>query len=194
MKESVRQAAKNMEQYMRTNGGIVGLPTGFQQLDKMTNGLRPGNMPVIAARPSMGKTALLLNIAENIMLKTKGKVLIFSAEMGDVELAERLLYARSGVSRSSLTKNEVEASKDDVARIKCAMKELAGAPIVIDDTAITIDQLRAKARRVKHRHPDLRAVFVDYLQQLKSNNPQAKNSREREIADISGSLKRLPRN
>ncbi len=185
-------AMSNMERMMKRGGDILGLTSGYPKLDKMINGLKGGELFVIAARPSMGKTSFLLNIMEHLALDVKKPVLIFSCEMPSVQLVERLLYARSGVSKQAILQNNGNVNREDMQRLKLAIGELRASRLVIDDTsAISIAELRAKARRVMRDHPDLCCIGIDYLQLMRSQTKQAQNSREREIAEISGGLKAL---
>ena len=192
LKADIKKAVTNMEKLLFTKGEITGLPTGYPKLDNMINGLKPGELFVIAARPSMGKTSFLLNIVEHLALEVKKPVLVFSCEMPSVQLVERLLYARSGVSKQQLISQNGKFSKENMIRFQRAIKEYGASQLIIDDTsAISISELRAKARRVKKEHPELCAIGIDYLQLMRSNTRQAQNSREREIAEISGGLKSL---
>lgn len=188
----IMQAMTNLEKMMTSGGDILGISTGYPRLDGMINGLKGGELFVIAARPSMGKTSFLLNIVEHLALEVKRPVLVFSCEMPSVQLVERLLYARSGVSKQQLIAQKGALSRDNMKRFSQAVKEYKESRLVIDDTgAISISELRAKARRVKKEHPELCAIGIDYLQLMRSNTKQAQNSREREIAEISGGLKSL---
>lgn len=192
LKEDIRQATTNMERMMSDQVDILGLPTGYPVLDHMINGMKGGELFVIAARPSMGKTSFLLNIVEHLVLEVKKPTLVFSCEMPSVQLVERLLYARSGVSKQEIAKQKGKLSRDSMKRFTRAIKEYQASKLVIDDTAaISISELRAKARRVLMEHPDLCAIGIDYLQLMRSHTKQAQNSREREIAEISGGLKGL---
>ncbi len=192
LKRDIEMAVTNLERMMSTRGEILGLSTGYAKLDKMINGLKGGELFVIAARPSMGKTSFLLNIIEHLALDLKKPVLAFSCEMPSVQLVERLLYARSAVSKQKLIAQQGMLAPDDMKRFTAAMNELRASKLVIDDTAaISISELRAKARRVMREHPDLCAIGIDYLQLMRSHTKQAQNSREREIAEISGGLKSL---
>lgn len=185
-------AMGNLERMMKRGGAILGLTSGYPKLDKMINGLKGGELFVIAARPSMGKTSFLLNIMEHLALDVKRPVLIFSCEMPSTQLVERLLFARSGVSKQSIMQSNGSVNKEDMKRLKYAIAELRASKLVIDDTsAISIAELRAKARRVMRDHPDLCCIGIDYLQLMRSQTKQAQNSREREIAEISGGLKAL---
>ncbi len=194
----IDQAVSNFERMMSSKGDILGMSTGYPKLDKMINGLKGGELFVIAARPSMGKTSFLLNIMEHLALDAQGEgkpkkaVLVFSCEMPSVQLVERLLYARSGVSKQELLAKQGRLDKEQMKRLKYAITDLKSSNLVIDDTAgISISELRAKARRVLRDHPDLCCIGIDYLQLMRSHTKQAQNSREREIAEISGGLKAL---
>lgn len=192
LKDDIRRAVDNLERMMISDGDILGLRTGFEKLDRMINGLKGGELFVIAARPSMGKTSYLLNIIEHIVLDEKKPALCFSCEMPSVQLVERLLYARSGVSKQLLQHNKGHIPQKDMKCLRDAIKELQVSKLVIDDTAaISISELRAKARRVQRENPELAVIGIDYLQLMRSHTKQAQNSREREIAEISGGLKSL---
>lgn len=178
----------------RHKGGIRGIPTGLRDLDKMLAGLQRSDLDIIAARTSMGKTALMLNIALNVAIKAKqGAVLIFSLEMSKEQLVDRLLAAEAGVDAWSLRTGE-GLTDEDFEKISAAMGELAEAPIFIDDTSgITVSDLRTKARRLHHRHP-LAAIMVDYLQLMSGGSRFATvANRVQEISEISRSLKILAR-
>lgn len=193
LSEDITKAVENLERMMKSGGDILGLSTGYPKLDRMINGLKEGELFVIAARPSMGKTSFLLNIVEHLVLEEKKPVLVFSCEMPSVQLVERLLYARSGVSKQQLVAQQGKLSPDNMQRFAQAMREYKASKLVIDDTAaISISELRAKARRVmKEQDGQLCAIGIDYLQLMRSHTKQAQNSREREIAEISGGLKSL---
>lgn len=167
-----------------------GIPTGYPELDRMSNGLKPGEMFVLAARPSMGKTSLMMNIVEHVCLDEGRPSLVFSCEMSSAQLVQRLLFARSKFASSKLSRGYTP-TKQDLGKITRAAKELTESKLFIDDTAgISINELRAKARR-KHRDEGIQFIAIDYLQLLKSRTRQAENSREREIAEISAGIKAL---
>ena len=171
----LKQAVTNFEKFIASKGQIQGLTTGFEELDKKSNGLKPGDMFIIAARPSMGKTSFLL----------------FSCEMPAVQIVERLLFARSGVRSREIIKRG-NLTQLEMKHFKQAVKEVGASQLVIDDTAaISISELRAKARRVMRDQGGLAAIGVDYLQLMRSHSKQAANSREREVAEISAGLKAL---
>lgn len=178
----------------RHKGGIRGIPTGLKDLDKMLAGLQRSDLDVIAARPSMGKTALMLNISLNIASRSnRGAVLIFSLETSKEQLVDRLLAAEADVDAWSLRTGE-GLNDDDFERISAAMGSLAEAPIFIDDTSgITVSDMRTKARRLHHQHP-LAAIMVDYLQLMSGGSRFASvANRVQEISEISRSLKILAR-
>jgi replicative DNA helicase len=178
----------------RNKGGIRGIPTGLRDLDKLLAGLQRSDLIVIAARPSMGKTAIMLNMALDIATKAKqGSVLYFSLEMSKEQLVDRLLAAEAQVDAWKLRTGE-GLTDDDFERLSAAMGELAEAPIFIDDTSgITVSDLRTKARRLHHLHP-LAAIMVDYLQLMSGGSRYAASAnRVQEISEISRSLKILAR-
>ena len=178
----------------RNKGGIRGIPTGLRDLDKLLAGLQRSDLIVIAARPSMGKTALMLNMSLNIATKAKqGSVLYFSLEMSKEQLVDRLLAAEAGVDAWKLRTGE-GLTDQDFERLSAGMGELAEAPIFIDDSSgITVSDLRTKARRLHHQHP-LAAIMVDYLQLMSGGSRFATQAnRVQEISEISRSLKILAR-
>lgn len=186
----LKQAVNNIESYLSSSGAVQGLPTGYPLLDSKTNGLKAGDMFVIAARPSMGKTSFLLNIIEDVAVRQNKPAMMFSCEMPSVQLVERLLFANSGLQKSKIIgKKGLEAQ--DLLRFQKSILLLKNSSLILDDTAsITITELRAKARRVK-REKGLSVIGIDYLQLMRSYSKQAQNSREREIAEISAGLKAL---
>jgi len=189
-RQGILNVVSEIEEIIRGDRPQMGIATGFERLDGMTSGLQGGEMFVIAARPSMGKTSFMMNIVENVCI-TQGKPsMVFSCEMSAHQLRQRLLFARARFSKSSLIPGEAPA-KGDLSRMKRAALEIADAPLFIDDTeGITINELRAKARR-RHRSSGLALIAIDYLQLMHSTSRQAQNSREREIAEISAGIKGL---
>lgn len=179
------------ERLERDDGrAVTGYETGFFELDEMTNGLQPSEMVVIAARPSMGKTAFAVNIAEHMAAINKIPVAIFSLEMSKMQLAQRMLCSRSGVDSNKVRRNML--SRDDFGKLTLTVGELSEAPLYIDDTAgLTLMGLRAKARRLKQRH-DIQAVFIDYLQ-LMSAPSAGRDGRQNEVSAISRGVKALAR-
>ncbi|MEM9419597.1 MAG: replicative DNA helicase [Planctomycetota bacterium] len=182
---------ETFEKLEREDGrAVTGFETGFFELDEMTNGLQSGEMVIIAARPSMGKTAFAVNIAEHMAAINKVPVAIFSLEMSKQQLAQRMLCSRSGVDSNKVRRNML--SRDDFGKLTLTVGELSEAPIYIDDTAgLTLRGLRAKARRMKQRH-DIQAVFIDYLQ-LMSAPSAGRDGRQNEVSAISRGVKALAR-
>lgn len=183
-----------LDELHRNKGGIRGIPTGLRDLDKLLAGLQRSDLVVIAARPSMGKTALMLNIALNIATKAdQGSVLIFSLEMSKEQLVDRLLAAEAGVDAWKLRTGEGLDDKD-FEKLSAGMGKLAEAPIFIDDTSgITVSDLRTKARRLHHQQP-LAVIMVDYLQLMSGGSRFATTAnRVQEISEISRNLKILAR-
>ena len=188
-KSGANAAVAAIEDFYHRKGAISGISTGFADLDKMTDGLHAGEMLVIAARPSMGKTALAMNMAEHIAVTQKKPVAVFSCEMSSGQLHQRLVCSRARMNLHRLREGfEPERS---FAEMKKAASEIAESKLfVIDAVGASITAVRAKARRM-HRKHRLAAIFVDYLQLLRSKTAQAARSREREIAEISEGLKNL---
>lgn len=167
---------------------ITGIETGFYELDEMTNGLQQGEMIIISGRPSMGKTALALNIAEHAAATTHQPVMIFSLEMSRQQLAQRLLCSRSGVDSHKLRRNML--SDDDFGSLAITVGELSEAPLYIDDTSgLTILDLRARSRRMVDRH-DIKLIIVDYIQLMSVAGAE---SRQQEVSAISRGIKGLAR-
>ena len=188
IKDLVTHAYELIEK--RDGKHITGLATGFMALDQLTCGLQNGEMIIIAGRPSMGKTALALNIAENIGVVEKTPVAIFSLEMGQQQLAERFLCSVSQVESQLVRKGML--STEHYRRLVDACGILSAAPIFVDDTStLTPLELRAKARRLKSQY-DIKCIFVDYLQLMQLGNSRIE-SRQQEITTISRYLKALAR-
>jgi len=182
LNDAIRQLEENEGRF------ITGISTGFPTLDEITSGFQKGEMIVIAGRPSMGKTALALNIAENMVLRDV-PVAIFSLEMSRQQLTQRLLSARSAVSGHKIRRNML--NNRDMEAILQAANDLMQRPLYIDDTpGLSIMQLRAKARRLKQSH-DIGAIFVDYLQLMTSGHRA--ESRQQEVSEISRGIKALAR-
>src|SRR3954452_18861460 len=189
MKEQVMGALESIEQLWERRGGITGIPTGFAELDRMTNGLHEAEMIVIAARPSMGKTALAMNIAEHVAINEKLPVAVFSLEMSSQQLVQRLLCSRARVNLQKVRDGFL--AERDFPSLTAAASKLAEAQIFIDDSAsLSILELRAKARRLKAQK-DIKLIVVDYLQLLRSTTRRAQDNRQLEIYEISSGLKGL---
>ena len=189
MKQMVVAAIGSIQELYDRRGSISGLPTGFADFDKMTDGLHGAEMVVIAARPSMGKTAFAMNIAEHIAVDLKRAVAVFSLEMNAQQLVQRLLCSRARVNMGRIRDGFL--SERDFPALQAAASKLAEAKIFIDDTSgLSILELRAKARRMKSQH-DIAAIFIDYLQLLRSTSRRAQDNRQLEIAEISSGLKAI---
>ncbi len=166
------------------------MPTGFKDLDQLTSGLQPSELIIIAARPSMGKTVLCLNIARNAAINSKVPVAIFSLEMSRDQLAQRMLCAEARVDGQRLRTGYLTES--DWPKLADALGRLSEAPIYIDDSpGATVIEIRSKARRIKAEH-GLGLVIIDYMQLMSSSNRKSEN-RQQEISEISRSLKSLAR-
>jgi len=188
IKDLVKKAVNTIEDYHARQGALTGLGTGFTDLDKMTTGLHAGEMIVIAARPSVGKTSLAMNIAEHVALDEKLPVGVFSLEMTAESLVLRMLCSRARVNMRSV--REGFLAERDFPKLTGAAGKIAGAPLFIDDSSgLSILQLRAKARRM-HQQYGIKLFVVDYLQLLHSTAKRADN-RQQEIADISSGIKSL---
>lgn len=188
IKELVRGAITQIEEFHQRQGMLAGIGTGFSDFDKMTTGLHPGEMIVIAARPSMGKTSLAMNIAEHVALEQKVAVGVFSLEMTAPSLVLRMLCSRSRVNVRSV--REGFLAERDFPKLSGAAGKLSTAPLYIDDSSsLSILQLRAKARRMAQQY-GIKLFVIDYLQLLHSTARRAEN-RQQEIADISGGVKSL---
>jgi len=189
MKDQVMEAIESIEKLYERKGGITGISTGFVEFDRMTSGLHPAEMIVIAARPSMGKTALAMNIAEHVAIQEKLPVGVFSLEMSSQQLVQRLLCSRARVNLQKVRDGFL--GERDFPSLTAAASKLAEARIFIDDSAsLTILELRAKARRLKAQQ-DVQLIIVDYLQLLRSTSRRAQDNRQLEISEISAGLKGL---
>lgn len=165
------------------------MPTGFADLDKMTSGLQPGDMVVIAARPSMGKTSLAMNVAEYVAVEANLPVGVFSLEMTSESLVMRMLCSLARVNGRTIRDGFI--SEGDFRRLTAAASKLGRAPIHIDDTpGLSILQLRARARRMWQQH-GIKLVIIDYLQLLHSTSKKAADSRQQEVAELSNGVKAL---
>ena len=190
IKQSVGEVLEQFQALIAGEKKAQGISTGFEQLDRMCNGLKPGEMFVVAARPSMGKTSLMMNIVEHVCLEENKPSMVFSCEMSAFQLVQRLVFARAKFALSQLSRGYTP-NKGDLQRIQRAAVDVTGSKLFIDDTpGISINELRAKARR-KKRDEDIQFIAIDYLQLMKSRTRQAENSREREIAEISAGIKGL---
>ena len=179
----------DLEKLSQSKGEITGLPTGFYDLDKVTAGLHPNELIIIAARPAMGKTAFALNLATNIAMNAKKTVALFNMEMGAEQLAVRMLSSVGQIEFNKLKNGRLE--HNDWKRVNEAISRLADTKMYIDDTpGMTIAEIRAKCRRLASSQDGLDIVIIDYLQ-LISGGPKYAGNRQQEIAEISRSLKTL---
>jgi replicative DNA helicase len=169
---------------------ITGVPTGFRELDKLTSGFQPGNLIILAARPSMGKSALALCTAANLGVRHGVPVALFTLEMSKAEVTQRLMCSEAKVESQRLRSGRL--AQDDWPRLTAACDKLMKAPVYVDDTgSITMMELRSKARRLKAKEPKLGLVIVDYLQ-LMTTGASVEN-RVQEVSQISRQLKVLAR-
>jgi replicative DNA helicase len=188
IKDLVHKAINQIEHFHANQGLLTGIATGFPDLDRMTTGLHGGEMIIIAARPSMGKTSLAMNIAEHVALELKQPVGVFSLEMTAESLVLRMLCSRSRVNLRSIRDGFL--AERDFPRLTGVAGKLANAPLFIDDSSgLSILQLRAKARRMAQQY-QVKLFVIDYLQLLNSTSRRAEN-RQQEIADISNGIKAL---
>lgn len=190
IRNPIGEVVKKIEKLSEDRHYVTGVPTGFPELDELTSGFQNSDLIVFASRPSMGKTALALNIAEHIGLEKKMPVAIFSLETSADQLAQRMLCSRAGIDSQRARKGLIKRSEwPDIIR---AAGELSEAPIFVNDTpALNVLQVRAIARRLKSSH-DIRLVIVDYLQLLAGATRRYEN-RQQEISEMSRSLKALAR-
>lgn len=178
-----------LEELSKKDVGLTGTPSGFKDLDDLTGGFQQGNLIVVAARPSMGKSTLATNIAENAAIDGGRPVALFSLEMSETELAHRFIASQAKVSSDELRKGRVRS--DRWPKVLKAVEKLAGAPIYIDDSSdIGVLEIRAKARRLHARH-ELGLIVVDYLQLVRPDGRA--DSRVEQVGQISRGLKILAR-
>jgi replicative DNA helicase len=188
-RDLVMQAIEQIEKVYENRGSVTGLPTGFIEFDQMTSGLHQAEMIVIAARPSMGKTALAMNIAEHVALVEGKPVAVFSLEMSSQQLVQRLLCSRAKVNLQRVRNGFL--SERDFPSLTAAASRLAAAKLFIDDSpGLSIAELRAKARRLVASH-QVQLLVIDYLQLLRSTSRRAQDNRQIEISEISGGIKSL---
>lgn len=180
---------EKIEHLYANKGNLTGVPTFFTELDRMTSGWQPSDLVIIAARPSMGKTALVLNMAQNASVRAKVPVAIFSLEMSKEQLVQRMLCGEAMVDQQRVRTGDLLDA--DWPKLTRAVGPLSEAPIFIDDTVgISLAELRSKARRLKTEH-DLGMIIIDYLQLLSVGKKS--ESRQQEVAQISRALKGLAR-
>ena len=187
LSEIMPGALDEIEAIGSRGGGMTGVPTGFADLDALTNGLHPGQMVVIAARPAIGNSTLALDLARSAAVKHSLATVIFSLEMSRNEITMRLLSAEARVSLHSMRTGQM--GEEDWTKLARRMGEVADAPLYIDDSPnMSMMEIRAKCRRLKQRH-DLKLVIIDYLQLMSS--PKRVENRQQEVSEMSRSLKLL---
>lgn len=191
IKDIVKSAMARIEELYDSKDAYTGLPTGFTDFDKMTSGLQPSDLIIVAARPSMGKSSLVLNIAEHVALKGGKSVAFFSLEMSKEQLVQRLLCSEAGIDASRLRIGQLQES--EWPNLVSAADKLSSAKIMMDDTpGMTALEMRSKARRWKNEN-GLDLIIVDYLQLMQGSSKRASDNRQQEMSDISRSLKGLAR-
>ena len=183
----IEKAQVKIEERASMSSDVTGTPTGFHDFDKITTGLHEDNLIILAARPAMGKTALALNIAQNVAVKAKKAVAVFSLEMGSESLVERMLAAEGNVMSYHIRTGKL--SENEWQRLIYAQAQLAEAKIYIDDTpGIRVTEIRSRARKLAQETDGLGLIVIDYLQLITGNNPK---NRQQEVSEISRQLKIL---
>lgn len=187
LKEVLKETFDRIERLFDDKKGVTGLSTGFEDLNLISSGLQPSDLIIVAARPSMGKTTLALNMAHHVAVKEKKPVAFFSLEMSREQLAQRMLCAEARIDAHKLRRGFL--SQEEWQKLTRAVGPLSESPLYIDDSAsLSVMEVRAKARRLKAER-GLEAVFVDYLQLMRGFS-RAEN-RQQELSEISRSLKAL---
>ncbi len=189
MESLVKQSMDEIEQAKNHDGKLRGVPSGFTEVDRMTNGWQKSDLVVLAARPGMGKTAYTLSMARNIAVDHNIPVAIFSLEMSSVQLVTRLISSESKISADTLKKGTLKDYEWE--QLNAKINNLISAPIYIDDTpSLSVFELRAKCRRLKEQH-DIQIILIDYIQLMTAGMDNKSGNREQEISLISRSLKAL---
>ncbi|CAA9892326.1 replicative DNA helicase [Candidatus Methylobacter favarea] len=188
IKSLLARAVDRIEIMFAQEGSITGASTGFTELDKLTSGLQPADLIIVAGRPSMGKTTIAMNMAENIAIKSGSPVAVFSMEMPGDALAMRMMSSLGRIDQHKVRTGKLE--DDDWPRLTSAMSLLAETRLFIDDTpALTTTEVRSRARRLMREHGQLGLIVLDYLQLMQS--PSSGDNRVQQISDISRGLKTL---
>ncbi len=189
MSDLIREAIHQIEEAKNKETGLIGIPSGFTALDRMTAGWQPSDLVIIAARPAMGKTSFVLSLARNAAVDFNIPVAFFSLEMSSIQLVTRLVSAESEISSEKLRSGNLRA--DEIQQIHTKIDGLAEAKLFIDDTpGLSVFELRAKARRLKAKEK-IRLLIVDYLQLMTGGGDNKNGNREQEISMISRSLKSI---
>ncbi|GAA4425642.1 replicative DNA helicase [Georgenia halophila] len=187
LRDTINPTMEEIESAADRGEGMVGVPTGFADLDALTNGLHPGQMVIVAARPAMGKSTFALDVCRSASIKNNQASVIFSLEMGRTEITMRLLSAEAQVPLQNMRKGNMR--EEDWTRMATAMSKVSDAPLFIDDSPnMSLMEIRAKCRRLKQKH-DLKLVVVDYLQLMSSG--KRVESRQQEVSEFSRALKLL---
>ena len=187
IKDVLNEALNDIDRLSQQSEDITGLPTGYKEFDKMTAGLQPDNLIILAARPAVGKTAFALNIAQNVATTTNTSVAIFSLEMSAESLVNRMLCAEGSINANHLRTGQLD--EGEWKNLIVAMGSLSNTSIFIDDTpGIKMAEIRAKCRRLAKEKGNLGLVVIDYLQLIEGSN---KESRQQEVSEISRQLKKL---
>jgi len=190
IKDALMEVFERIEFLHSNRGGTTGVPSGFIDLDKMTSGFQRSDLIIVAARPSVGKTAFALNIAQNVGVRAKETVAIFSLEMSAAQLVQRMICAEANVDAGRMRTGYLEP--DDWEKVTMAIGAMAEAPIFIDDSAtITVADIRAKCRRLK-KERGLGLIVIDYLQLIQGRGKPGEN-RQQEVSEISRTLKQIAR-
>ena len=191
IKQVVLSVIEKIEQASKSKSTVTGIATGFTDLDYRTSGMQPSDLILLAARPSMGKTAFVLNLAQNMAIKNSYTTAIFSLEMSKEQLVNRLLSMESRVDSQILRTGSL--SDSDWDQVVESSGVIAKSKLIIDDTpGISITELRSKCRKYKLEH-DLKVVIIDYLQLMSGSGSRSGDNRQQEISEISRSLKALAR-
>ena len=189
MTELVKRATTQLEQAYNLKSAITGVATGFRDLDALTSGFQPGELIIVAARPSMGKTAFTLNVAAHATIRSQAAVAFFSLEMGAEQLVQRLIGSEGRIDISNLRRGFIQSN--EWVKLAQAASELSEAPMFIDETpSISVAEMRTKCRRLHHEH-GLKMVIVDYLQLMQG--PEGVDNKATEVGEISKGLKTLAR-
>ncbi|RLK62820.1 replicative DNA helicase [Atopobacter sp. AH10] len=187
IRDVIDQSIETIENLAKNDSSVTGIPTGYEDLDRMTAGLQDDNLIIIAARPAVGKTAFALNIAQNVGTRANEVVAIFSLEMGAESLVNRMLCSEGNIDASNLRTGNL--SEEEWDSLIMAMGTLGQSKIFIDDTpGIRVAEIRAKCRRLKQEQGDLGLVVIDYLQLIEGSR---KENRQQEVSEISRQLKKL---
>jgi replicative DNA helicase len=191
IQDLLHQAFERIAEMAASEGdGVTGLATGFRALDQLLSGFQPSNLVVLAARPSMGKTSLALNIAEHVAVQLRRPVALFSLEMSKAEIAQRLMCSVAGVDQSKLRNGRL--ANEDWSKVTGAVDTLADAPLFIDDTgSLNVMEIRAKTRRLAQRQGGLGLIVIDYIQLMSAAT--STENRVQEVSQISRALKVLGR-